>query len=71
MRLFEIIGDEEIEVMDGERVVGVYAPGLIYTCRSTKLGAVLDGWLAEGRARIVDERGGAVPASVKGHGQVR
>lgn len=71
MRLFELT--EELELRDGERLVGVYLPGLLYTCFDDEPHAVLsealDRWIDEGRARVVESRG-TQPAQLSGHGEI-
>lgn len=73
MRIFEIIG-EDIEAHDGDRVIGVYVPGMTYTCRDDDshqwLAQTLDQWIAEGKAKIVEQGEGTGPASIGGQGKV-
>ena len=75
MRIFEFTG-KDLELYDGERLIGVYASGLRYTCRDDEsshvLAANLDEWLADGRAKIVEQRERtAGPAEIAGQGEVR
>lgn len=74
MRIFE--PTEELELHDGERLVGIYVPGLRYNCRDDgsddALARTLDRWLADGVAKVVEEReAGAQSASAAGVGEVR
>jgi hypothetical protein len=70
MRIFEPL--QELEVYDGDRLVGVYVPGLQYNCMddNAMLAATLDQWLQEGRARVIEHREGTGPALVSGQGNV-
>lgn len=73
MRIFE--PTQELELRDGERLVGIYVPGLRYNCRDDgsddALARTLDRWLVEGVAKLVEERkAGAQLASAAGIGTV-
>ncbi len=70
MRIFEML--QELELWDGDRLIGVYAPGLQYNCTDDNhaLSRTLDAWLADGHARIVEHRQGTGPAIVSGQGEV-
>lgn len=73
MRVFESL--EELTLYDGERLVGVYVPGLRYNCwdddAHAALAKILEQWLAEGLAKIIEEREDTQPASVLGQGEIK
>jgi hypothetical protein len=56
MRIFT--PKEEMELLDGERLVGIYLPGLRYNCLDDNgpLSAVLDQWIADGKAEVIESR---------------
>jgi len=72
MRIFEPL--EELEVYDGERLIGIYVPGLTYNCMDDNrtLSATLDHWLEQGKAKIIEQRkGGAQYGEISGQGEVQ
>jgi hypothetical protein len=73
MRIFEPL--EPLALYDGERLVGVYVPGLRYNCLDddvhAKLAKTLDQWLIEDKAKIVEERAGTQSAQLGGRGEVK
>jgi hypothetical protein len=73
MRIFQML--QQLELKDGERLVGVYLDGARYTCRdddtSRPLTAALDAWLAAGAAKLIEAGAGPGPAQVSGTAQVR
>jgi hypothetical protein len=72
MRIFEPL--QEMELFDGERLVGVYTPGLRYNCwddaTHAALANVLDQWLADGAAKLFEQREGTQPAAMLGQGEI-
>jgi hypothetical protein len=61
---------------DGDRLVGVYVPGLRYNCLDDDVHVVLaktlDKWLTEGKAKIIEDReASAQPAQLGGQGEVQ
>ena len=75
MRIFEFIGDKEVELRDGDRLLGIYVPGVRYTLRddgSRLLALALEQWLKEGVAKIVEEQPQAAgPAMIAGQGEIK
>lgn len=73
MRIFEPL--DELELYDGERLIGIYVPGLRYNCLDDDVHVVLaktlDQWLVEGKARIIEDREGTGPASAFGQGEIK
>lgn len=74
MRVFQML--QQLELKDGEHLIGVYLQDAYYTCRdddsSRPLAAALDEWLRTGAARL-RETGvpGPGPASCTGTAEVR
>ena len=72
MRIFEML--QELELWDGERLIGVYVPGVQYNCTDDNhaLTTTLNQWISEGCARVVEQReGGAQFGDISGQGEVR
>jgi hypothetical protein len=73
MRIFQVL--QPFEWTRDGRVIGVYTPGLRYTCFDDEahadLARELEGWAAEGLVTMIDHPPeGTGPASASGEGSV-
>jgi hypothetical protein len=70
MRIFEPL--QELKFLDGDRLIGMYIPGLRYNCEDgTALSNLLDRWLAENLVKLIEQYESERSAYVSGQGEVR